>query len=89
MTELEKMTAYHSMQTIKETPEWARDATLIMLCKRDRSGQMERLVRTLAEYGLDVKKIVPCIMAIMQGMLLDIDSDDKSLYSEQTGGEVK
>lgn len=88
MTELEKMTAYHSMQTIKETPEWARDVTLIMLCKQDRSGKMERLARTLADYGMNPRKIVPCIMTIMQDMLLDIDGDDKSLYSEQTGGEV-
>jgi len=77
MTELEKTMAYQSMQTVKETPEWSREMTLIMLCKADQSGRMERLARILADYGMDVRKIVPCIMAIMQDMLLDIDSDGK------------
>ena len=87
MTELEKMKAYHSMQVIKETPEWMCEMELKMLCDIDKSGKMERLARTLAEYGMNPKKIIPCIMAIMQDLLLDIDCNGKSLYSEH-GQEV-
>lgn len=82
MTELEKMKAYRLMQTIKETPEWSCEMMLKMLCNVDQTGRMERLARILADYGMDVRKIVPCIMAIMQDTLLDIDCDGKSLYCE-------
>lgn len=83
MTEPEKMKFYHQMQTIKEMPECLHEITLVTLCNIDQSGRMERLARILADYGMNVKKIVPCIMAIMQDMLVDIDCDGKSLYSEQ------
>ena len=83
MTELEKMKAYHAMETIKETPDWLSEMVLKMLCNTDPTGKMERLARILAEYGMDVRKIVPCMMAIMQDSLVDIDCDGKSLYSEQ------
>lgn len=82
MTELEKMKAYHAMETIKETPEWLNEMVLKMLCNTEPTGKMERLARILAEYGMDVRKIVPCIMAIMQDSLIDIECDGKSLDSE-------
>lgn len=82
MTELEKMKSYHAMQTIKEMPEWSHEITLVMLCNVDPSGRMERLARILADYGMDVRKIVPCIMAIMQDSLIDIECDDKPLDRE-------
>ena len=82
MTELEKMKAYHAMETIKETPDWLSEMVLKMLCNTEPTGKMERLARILAEYGMDVRKIVPCIMAIMQDSLVDIECDGKSLYSE-------
>lgn len=82
MTELEKMKCYHAMQTIKELPEWSHEMTLVMLCRVDQTGRMERLARILADYGMDIGKIVPCIMAIMQDMLVDMDCDGKSLDSE-------
>lgn len=82
MTELEKMKAYHAMQTIKETPDWLSEMVLKMLCNVDPSGRMERLARILADYGMDVRKIVPCIMAIMQDSLIDIECDGKPLACE-------
>lgn len=82
MTELEKMKAYHAMETIKETPDWLSEMVLKMLCNTEPTGKMERLARILAEYGMDVRKIVPCIMAIMQDSLIDIECDGKSLGSE-------
>lgn len=82
MTDLEKMKSYHAMQTIKEMPEWSQEITLVMLCNVDKSGRMERLARILADYGMDVRKIVPCLMAIMQDSLIDIECDGKSLDSE-------
>lgn len=88
MTELEKMKSYHAIQTIKEMPECLHEITLIMLCNTDASGRMERIARILADYGMDVRKIVPCIMAIMQDMLVDIDCDDKSLYCEHEQEEA-
>ena len=83
MTELEKMKAYHAMETIKETPEWLSEMTLKMLCNADQTGKIERLARILADYKMDVRKIIPCIMAIMQDTLLDIDSNGKTLDSAQ------
>lgn len=82
MTEREKMNAYHSLQTIKEAPEWSNEVMLMLLCHADKTGKMERLARILADYGMDVRKIVPCIMTIMQDILVDIDCDGESLYSE-------
>lgn len=82
MTELEKMKTYHAMQTIKEMPEWSHEMTLVMLCNLDKSGRTEHIARILADYGMDVRKIVPCIMAIMQDSLIDIECDGKSLDSE-------
>lgn len=83
MTELEKMKAYHVMQTIKETPEWLSEMVLKMLCNMEPTGKMERLARILADYGMDVRKIVPCIMAIMQDSLVDIECDGRPLDSAQ------
>lgn len=88
MTELEKMKSYHAMQTIKEITEWSQEITLVMLCNTDPSGRVERLARILADYGMDVRKIVPCIMAIMQDTLIDIDCDGKPLDCDH-GQEVK
>ena len=82
MTEQEKMKAYHSMETIKETPEWLNEMMLKILCNADQTGKMERLARILADYGMDVRKIVPCIMAIMQDSLIDIECDGKPLDCE-------
>lgn len=83
MTELEKMKAYHSMQVIKETPEWLCEMVLKTLCNADQTGKIERLARIFADYGMDVRKIIPCIMAIMQDTLVDIECDGKPLDYER------
>jgi len=82
MTELEKMKVYHATQTIKEMPEWSSEMVLKILCNVDPSGRMERLARILAEYGMDVRKIVPCIMAIIQDLLIN-ECDGRPLDSAQ------
>lgn len=79
MTEQEKMMSYHAMQTIKEAPEWSQEINLVLLCNADKSGRTERLARILADYGMDLKKIAPCIMAIMQDFLVDIECNHEQV----------
>ena len=71
MTELEKMKMYHSLETIREMPEAFQTMNLVVLCKMDPTGRMERLARILAKYDVPAEKVVPCIIEIFQDMLID------------------
>lgn len=75
MTELEKMQLYHAMEEIKSTPLWARDHILVSMCRLDKTGQMEKLARTLAAHKMPVDEIMPCIMEIMQDSLVHIEAN--------------
>lgn len=71
MTELEKMMAFHVLQTFKEAPDWLQDANLVLICKMDKTGRFERLARILAAHKVPSNEVVPCVMDIMQEMLFN------------------
>lgn len=84
MTELEKMKVFHAMEEIKETPQWMQDFNLVVLCRTDKSGRMERIARILASHKMPTNEIVPCIMEIMQDFLVEIEADGESCVPEQS-----
>ena len=84
MTEMEKMMAFHAMQTIKEAPEWSQDMNLVLLCKMDSSGKMENLARILADHNMPTKEIVPCVMDILQSMLIGMNENEKGALNNGT-----
>ena len=71
MDEKEKMMAFHALQTIKEVPESLQEMNLFFICKMDPSGRFEKLSRILAEHKMPTTEIVPCLMDILQEVLLD------------------
>lgn len=75
MTELEKMMAFHAMQTIKEAPDWTQDFNLVTICKLDKTGRFERWARLFAKHKMPTNEIVPCIMDFFQDMLIDIGGE--------------
>ena len=75
MTELEKMMAFHAMQTIKEALEWSQDMQLVLICKMDKTGRFERLARILASHNMPTKEIVPCVMDIFQDFLIECETE--------------
>lgn len=84
MTELEKMKAFHAMEEIKETPQWMQDFNLVMICRLDKSGRMERIARILASHKMPTNEIVPCLMEIMQDLLVEIEADGESHVTGQS-----
>ena len=82
MNEMDKMKAYHAMETIKEAPDYMRNIQLLILCKTDPSGRMERIARILANYGIDSKKIVPCIMDIMEDFMFNEGPGDEDVSGQ-------
>ena len=87
MTELEKMMAFHAMQEIKETPDWMQDFNLVTICKLDKTGKFEQFARLLAKHKMPTNEIVPCVMELFQGILLDIDTDDKKGVADNVLGQ--
>ena len=71
MTEMEKMMAFHATQTMKEAPAWMQDYNLVMMCKQDPHGKVERFARILAEHKMPTNEIVPCMMDILQHLMFD------------------
>lgn len=69
------MKAFSAMEEIKNTPKWALDPILVSMCRLDKTGQMEKLARTLAAHKMPIDEIVPCIMEIMQDSLVHIEAD--------------
>lgn len=84
MTEMEKMMAFHAMQEIKETPDWMQDFNLVMFCKLDKTGKFEQLARVLAKYHMPTNEIVPCVMELFQGILLNVETDKKGAIENGT-----
>lgn len=77
MTEMEKMMAFHAMQEIKESPEWMQDFNLVTICKLDKTGSFERIARILATHKMPTNEIVPCVMDIMQHLLVEMKTEPK------------
>lgn len=77
MTEMDKMMAFHAMQEIKEVPSWMQDKILVDLCKFDKSGRFEKIARVLAEHKMPTNEIVPCVMDIMQYLLVEMETEPK------------
>ena len=61
--------AYTAMETIKNAPEWSQNMNLILLCKTDKTGQIEAMARLLAKYEMPTEKIVPFIMDYLQSVV--------------------
>lgn len=84
MTEMEKMMAFHAMQTIKDSPDYMQNMNLVLMCSADKTGQTERLARILAEHKMPTDKIAPCILSILQDLLINLGSKDTDHVTGQS-----
>ena len=82
MDKLDEMKAFHAMETIKEAPEFMQDMQLFLLCKIVPGGRMERVARILAKYGMESKKIVPCIMEVMEDFLINKETGEDNVTGQ-------
>ena len=71
MNTIDKLKIYHDLETIKAAPDYMQNIQLLILCKTEPSGRMERIARILAGYGIETEKIVPCMVDLMEEFILN------------------
>ena len=76
MTDDEKIRALNALKKVKDAPEWIQNFNLLVLCKTDDTGFLEKHARILAKYGMASEKIVPCLIEIFEMIITSKSSID-------------
>lgn len=74
MEEEQKQQLLALIEPIKNSPEYLQPMNLMILCKSDPEygPRFEKVARILAEYGVPVEKVVPCMMDLTLFMMNDM-----------------